>query len=235
MAGTLYSFKRYEEKYMLTDAQFEMLWPLLDQYMLPDKHGQSTICNIYYDTDTYELIRKSLEKPIYKEKFRVRSYGIPTEDSSIFVEIKKKYDGVVYKRRVEGNLKTAKDFINKGIRLNDNEQIQNEIEWFLKHYKPSPKMYIAYERQAYFGKENSQFRLTFDKNIRYRLNELSPEAGDAGEKIIPDDVCLMELKTLDAVPMWLTKALSELECYPVSFSKYGTCYKRELMKKNISG
>lgn len=231
MAGTLYSFKRYEEKYMLSNDQFRLLEPLLAEYMIPDKHGESTICNIYYDTDDYELIRRSLEKPVYKEKFRVRSYGIPNEKSPVFVEIKKKYDGVVYKRRVEGKLDTAKAFIENGVRLEDNEQIQNEIEWFLGHYKPSPKMYIAYERRAFFGKDNSEFRLTFDRNIRYRTDELILENGDRGEKIISDNEVLMELKTLDAVPLWLTSALSRMEAYPVSFSKYGTCYKQELTRR----
>lgn len=231
MAELQFTFKRYEEKYMLSEEQYQRLRSLLGEYMEEDPHGQSTICNIYYDTDTYALVSRSLEKPVYKEKFRVRSYGVAREDSEVFVEIKKKYDGVVYKRRVRGIPDTARRFIQYGERLSDNAQIQNEISWFLQYYKPEPKMFIGYEREAFFGKNDHEFRLTFDRNIRYRLERLDLQEGDDGTVILPEGRVLMELKTIAAVPVWMSGFLSDERLYPVSFSKYGTCYKRELAIK----
>lgn len=228
MAQLQFTFKRTEEKYMLTEEQFARLREYFQEYMKADPYGESTICNIYYDTKDYDLIRYSLEKPFYKEKFRVRSYGVPKENSEVFVEIKKKYDGIVYKRRVRGIPSTVRNLVEKGELLDDNKQIQNEIIWFIDHYKPTPKMFIGYERTAFFGKDDHEFRLTFDRNIRYRKENLTLEAGDEGTVILPKGKVLMELKTIDAVPMWMTQFLSKEQIYPISFSKYGTCYLREV-------
>lgn len=234
MSKQQFVFKRYEEKYMLTEEQFTKLMARAREYIIPDSFGESTICNIYYDTDSYELIRRSIEKPDYKEKFRTRSYGVPDKNGEVFVEIKKKFDGIVYKRRVKGNPGTTDDFINRGVRLNDNEQIQNEITWFLNFYKAYPKMFVGYERTAYYGADDREFRLTFDRNIRYRTKRLRLEDGSDGEVILEPGKVLMEVKVLAAIPGWLSKFLNEEGIYPVSFSKYGTCYKRELDQRRIN-
>ena len=133
-----------------------------------------SMANIYFDTDEYDLIRKSLEKPIYKEKLRLRAYGIQSENSDTFIEIKKKFNGVVYKRRIKSKYSMAKDYLYNGIsdKKFETQQIFMEIEYMMKLYKLHPKVYIAYDRRAYFGKEDPEFRVTFDKNIVSRSNYL---------------------------------------------------------------
>ena len=93
-------FKRYELKYMLTLEQKQKVLAAMAPYMKLDNYGRTTIRNIYYDTDTYLLVRRSIEKPAYKEKLRIRSYSQAEPDSTVFVELKKKYKHVVYKRRI---------------------------------------------------------------------------------------------------------------------------------------
>ena len=93
--GIQYSFRRYEKKYFLSPRQQEQLLQRIAPYIKEDAFDSYTICNIYYDTPDWRLIRASLEKPAYKEKLRVRSYGVPTETDRVFVELKRKFDGVV--------------------------------------------------------------------------------------------------------------------------------------------
>ncbi|MBQ9765784.1 MAG: polyphosphate polymerase domain-containing protein [Lachnospiraceae bacterium] len=235
MAGTVQTvFKRYEKKYMLTEVQYKQLLDVIDEHMKVDEYGKHTICNIYFDTDDYRLIRTSIEKPLYKEKLRLRSYGIPGLDSKVFLEIKKKFDGVVYKRRITFPLSTAYSYIDGNTDISvKNEQIRREIDYFMDYYHPTPKMYIAYDRIAYFCEDDKDFRITFDSNIRFRKDELLLERGDHGEKLLADDMHLMELKIAGAIPLWLVSALSEYKIYPTSFSKYGTIYKKLLTKGEI--
>ena len=172
MEQVQHSFERYEKKYLLTPAQYEALLPRLRERMTEDEYG---MYNIYYDTEDYSLIRTSLSRPAYKEKFRLRSYGVPGERSLVFAEIKKKFDGVVYKRRVEGEPETIQAFVDQGKSLPADSQIQREITCFLKRYHPEPRVFIAYERLALAGKEED-LRITFDRNIRWRDRELDLRA-----------------------------------------------------------
>ena len=222
------NFKRYEKKFFLSPDQYTFFVQRINEYVTADEHPNYTICNIYYDTDDYRLIRASIEKPIYKEKLRLRSYGVPSEDSNVFLELKKKYDGVVYKRRITTN-PSGVDGILKG---NESTQIAKEIEYFQSFYKTKPKVFIAYDRQAFKGKENSELRITFDKNMRYRLYDLDLISGDYGERIIDGDNILMEIKIPGACPLWLTHILTELKINSTSFSKYGTCYREHILKDN---
>ncbi len=232
-------FKRYEKKYMLNKEQFELLLKRLADYMQTDSYGKHTICNIYFDTDDFELIRTSIEKPVYKEKLRLRSYGVPTDDSIVFLEIKKKYKGVVYKRRIRLKHKDAVDFIKYGrtpTLIDDNfqsEQIFKEITYFINFYKPSPKMFIAYDRIAMFGKEQKDLRITFDTNIRSRENKLNMSYGDNGKKLLEDDTFLMEIKASGAIPIWLSDILCDEKIFPSSFSKYGRIYSEEISPDDI--
>lgn len=84
-------FERYEKKYFLTPAGQKALLQTIAPYIKMDFYGKYTICNLYYDTPDWRLIRASLEKPVYKEKLRVRSYGVPAPDGKVFAELKKKY------------------------------------------------------------------------------------------------------------------------------------------------
>ena len=121
-------FQRTEKKYVLRQEQFCNLQIGINKRMKQDEYGHHTICNIYFDTDCFDLIRTSLEKPLYKEKLRIRSYGIPTENGKVFLELKKKYDGVVYKRRQECSWKDAKRYLILNEQLRQSTQILNELE-----------------------------------------------------------------------------------------------------------
>ena len=227
----LHSFERYEKKYILTGAQYEAILPEIKKFTVMDVYGQYTICNIYYDTDQFDLIRQSLRKPYYKEKFRVRSYGVPGDGSTVFAEIKKKSGDVVYKRRIDGSPDEIDAFLNKDAPLSDNRQIQEEIRWFMKKNRPSPKVFIGYDRTAYAGIEDPEFRITFDRNIRYRLHDLDLRSGDQGDPVLDDDTVIMEVKVKDAMPLWLVPVLSNNRIYPGSFSKYGSCYERFIARE----
>lgn len=229
-------FNRYEKKYMVNQETYEELNRRLKEFMEPDAFSKDggfySICNLYYDTDTDELIRHSLQKPVYKEKLRLRSYGVPGEESEAFVEIKKKYKGIVNKRRTTMTLKEAVDYLDHGIvpagdRIN--RQVLREIDYFKAHYSLVPKVYISYDRRAYFGREDSGFRVTFDTNIQTRRTDLKLESGAAGTQLLQPGQWLMEVKISGATPAWFTNILSDLKIYPASFSKYGTEYTRYVL------
>ena len=222
MAQTV--FNRYEKKYLMPEEVYLELRRRLDAYMQVDQYGQHTICNIYYDTPDFELIRKSIQKPVYKEKLRLRSYGIPTLDSTVFLEIKKKYRKIVNKRRIQLKLREAYDYVEKGIRPENDSQILREIDFFLDRYPLQRGVYLAYDRVALFQRDDPSFRVTFDHNIRSRRTDMGLEKGDKGELLLDEHYYLMESKVLGATPLWFTQILSELNIYPVSFSKYGNIY-----------
>lgn len=226
-----YVFKRTEKKYLLNEEQYSRLLEVISCHMKLDAFGIHTICNLYLDTEDFRLIRNSLEKPVYKEKIRLRSYGIPTEDSNVFLELKKKYKGVVYKRRVRMSLKEAEDYLRDGICPNE-KQVMHEINYFMDFYeRPKPKVYIAYDRMAYYSEEDESFRITFDTNIRSRFEDLKLEDGDAGELLLAQNTYLMEVKAVGAMPRWMIEAMNLLKIYPTSFSKYGTIYTKRIQKQ----
>ena len=222
-------FKRYEKKYILTRAQYKRIREKTAERLVVDQYGKHTICNIYFDTENYSLIRTSIDKPVYKEKLRLRSYGIPGGGSTVFLEIKKKFQGIVYKRRVPMTLDEAYTYIQGGD-IGRHSQILNEIDWFMGYYKPIPKVYIAYDRVAMYDKYDPELRVTFDTNIRWRDSSIGLENGDSGDVLLGDDTYVMEIKIGDAMPVWLADILDELEIYPGSYSKYGTCYETYLSK-----
>ena len=218
-------FKRLEVKYLLSEKQYNQIRERLSGRMEVDEYGLSTISSIYYDTENYDIIRTSLEKPAYTEKLRLRTYGEVREDSTAFLELKKKYDGVVYKRRITLPLKEAMDYLNKGIYPSKDSQILREIDYFIKHYEPERKTYVAYDRIAMYGIEDEALRITFDKNIRTAFDRDDLLQGPEGTPVIKEGERLMEIKAAGAMPLWLVNILSDLEIYPVSFSKYGTACK----------
>lgn len=225
------TFKRFEKKYMLNAEQYEEFSRKIADRTKADEFGKYTICNIYFDTDDFQLVRTSIEKPKYKEKLRLRSYGTPTADSSVFLEIKKKYKDVVYKRRICLPYGECIDYITRGIKPRENTQIFREIDYFLDFYKPKMKMYLAYDRIALAGIEDPELRITFDTNIRTRTSYLDMTTGDSGKPLLDGEYYLMEVKAKGAIPIWLVEILSEMRVYPTSFSKYGTAYKKLLLEK----
>lgn len=225
-------FSRVEHKYIIDSATYKNIRNQLKDYMYEDGFSEDggfyTICNIYYDTETDELIRKSLEKPVYKEKLRLRSYGRAEPDTNVFLEIKKKFKGVVNKRRTALKLYEAYEFaetyIQPEYKSYMNKQVLNELEYFMNYYRTVPKVFLAYDRAALFCKDNPELRITFDTNIRSRRDNLRLDASDDGEPLMDKDKWLMEIKVINAYPIWLVDILNSNGLFKTSFSKYGTEY-----------
>ena len=209
-------FKRCEQKYLLTRAQYKAFKQGMAQYMIPDLHPRYSVRNVYFDTEHNDLIRASLEKPVYKEKLRLRSYGVPGSGNPVFVEIKKKFQGVVYKRRITVSLQDAAGYL-AGTPVSDGSQISREIDWFLHLYRPEPKVFIAYEREDYAAADGGELRITFDHALRARSRDLDLRLGDHGVLLLDDALRLMEIKIPGAAPLWLARLLSENGIFPTSF------------------
>ncbi len=222
------SFERIEKKYLLTPAQFRLFFRALTPYMKVDRYGLHTIQNIYYDTQDFAMIRHSLSGPVYKEKFRVRSYGTPDHASQVFAEIKKKYRGVVYKRRAALPCWQLPGFLN-GCTLRDSDpQIQAEIHYLLESRPLFPRCFIGYDRVAMYGIEDPSFRLTFDRNLRWRTEDLDLRAGSRGEPVLDEERVVLEIKFSQSAPLWISRLLSSLNIAPAHFSKYGCCFEKHL-------
>lgn len=218
-------FCRYEKKYMTDAASAEAFFAQIAPYIRPDLFGETRICNCYYDTPDHLLIRRSLDKPRYKEKLRLRCYGVPTDESTAFVELKKKYEGVVYKRRIPLPYREATAFLSGEGRDAPDAQIAREIRWMFRLYDGlSPALALHYQRSAYYASDDADLRITMDSDIRFRTYDLDLRAGEAGELLLSPDTRLLELKIAGAMPLWLTSALNDCRIYPTSFSKYGEAY-----------
>jgi len=225
-------FERQEKKYVLTKTQYLTLEKVLEEYMNKDDYGLHCINSLYFDTDDFKLIRASQSKPsVYKEKLRLRSYGTPTQDAAVYIELKKKYKGTTFKRRIQIKYKEAWQYLNYGIKPREKSQVFNEIDYFIYSYHTRPKVLIMYDRIALFGKEDKEFRITFDFNVRFRDYNLDISKGSYGTPILKEDTCLMEVKTLKSMPCWFCSILSDLEIYPRSFSKYGNVYNDYLLNQ----
>lgn len=218
-------FKRYEIKYLLTRDQKQKILAAMTPYMALDNYGRTIIRNIYFDTDNHRLIRHSLEKPDYKEKLRIRSYRQATPESPVFVELKKKYDSIVYKRRLSLPEEKAMDWICGNVPKESDTQIAAEINYFLDYYQTlRPAVFLSYEREAYYSLDGSDFRVTFDDHILSRRDNLSLESDVGGTPLLPEGKVLMEIKTSGGIPLWMTHVLSQERIFKTSFSKYGTAY-----------
>jgi len=220
--------------------QYNGIMEVIDEYMNPDKYcidgKEYGVYNIYYDTNDDFLIRESLSKPYYKEKIRLRSYYSPAKpDDIVFLEIKKKIGGVVAKRRVTMTLAEADEYLKTRKKPETSkyitQQVFTELDVFLDNYYVKPKQYISYQRRAFFGKDNKDFRLTFDRLITERRDNLTLSEPSYGSQIIGADQRLMEVKISDSVPEWLINKLSELQIYKTSFSKYGKAYQTFIYNK----
>ena len=229
-------FNRHESKYLLTEEQYIKFYEELLTYMELDKHNENdelySIANIYYDTKDHSVIRHSLSKPKYKEKLRIRSYGVPKLDDIVFLEMKKKVFGLVNKRRTKMKLSDAYKFVETGIEppyeSYMNKQVIQEIKYYLSQHELLPMIYLAYDRKALFSKENRDLRITFDKNIRSRRSNVLLEKSDEGELLIEEGTWLMEVKAEKTVPLWLSQLLSKHGLYRMGFSKYGNEYKKNV-------
>lgn len=226
-------FKRHELKYMLTLEQKKRVLAAMQPYMQLDQYGRTTIRNLYLDTDSYRLIRKSIEKPTtYKEKLRIRSYRTADAESTVFVELKKKYKKVVYKRRVALPEKEAMAWVCGEKHCDQDTQIVREIDYFMQFYETlRPTVFLSYEREAYYSRDGSDFRVTFDDRILCRESDLSLQREPGGTPILEEGKVLMEIKTSGGIPLWMTAVLSQERLYKTSFSKYGTAYQTLIFPK----
>lgn len=232
-------FNRFEKKYLLDAATMQRLQARMTD-LEPDEYCSSddtySICSLYYDTQDDLLIRRSLEKPVYREKLRLRAYGVPSLDSKAYIEIKKKAWKQGNKRRSEMKLSEAYNFLYSGKVLLQpymNRQVLCEVGYMMNKDPLVPRVYMTYDRKAYHSLSRSDLRITFDTNIRTRRYDLGLEAGRHGGLLLPEDKWLMEIKVADSMPMWLVRLLSEFKLYPTSFSKYGTEFKQQLAMKEF--
>ncbi len=221
-------FCRRELKYLVDAAQRTALETILSEKMEPDTFPHSSIRNIYYDTPDFRLIRHSLAKPVYKEKLRLRCYG---ESQEVFLELKKKYKGIVYKRRIALTQPQAEAFIERTGSIPDT-QIGREMVYFRDFYQNlQAQVYLSYERDSWKGFDNPGLRITFDHQIQFRRTGLHLNRAPGGQAIVPAELSLLEVKAENAIPLWLTRELTRLGIRKISFSKYGRAYEMALLGK----
>lgn len=226
------TFKRREMKFLLDEWQYEALVEGISEHMTEDDFGRHTILNIYMDNRNNDLIRSSLGKPVYREKLRLRAYGKRAEDDSpAFLEIKKKFRGMTYKRRFELTYKELHDYVTDGTPPRTRGQVFEEINYMIRRMSLKPRIVICYDREAYYGNDDKEFRLTFDGNIRFRRGDLDLRSGDHGEYLTTQPHTIMEVKSAGAIPLWLVRILSENKIYSGSFSKYGNIFANEIRQK----
>lgn len=227
MRAALKTFERYETKYLMSAEQFKGFIKDYGHMLTPDDYPESLIQNVYYDTPNYRLIRESIDKPVYKEKLRLRAYNEIDDSGIAFLEVKKKYDGIVYKRRETMNLATAVNIVeNRKEVPEDASQIEKELAWFVKFYgRLVPAMYLSYNRVAKVHKEDPAIRVTFDYNITFRNREVDLRRGSYGRQLLKDGEVLMEIKVPGYIPIDMVRVMEKYKIYPTSFSKYGEAYK----------
>ncbi len=228
-------FLRYELKYLISKEKKNAVLRAMKGRMTNDRYSKSDIRNIYFDTPNYRLIRASIEKPIYKEKLRVRSYGKTESDTKVFVELKRKYNGIVYKRRSAMTESEAHFHLSGNQPFSDTSQINKELNYFLDFYGSlTPSIFLSYERESFCDLNNDGLRITFDENILCRKSDLTLSSEAYGEPILDANLTLMEIKCPGGLPLWLSHTLSYNEIYKTSFSKYGVAYKKYIFPNDTS-
>lgn len=236
------TFKRMEKKTTLSTSDVEALKARIAPFMENDPHNVDgkpyMISNIYFDDDNDHVIRTSVALPKYKEKLRLRSYGVPTEDTKVFLELKKKLNGVGTKRRAKLTLADAKAYLDTGVHPEGlsyiDEQVLREIDYYRSHETVYPKLYISYLRNAYFAKDDPSFRVTFDSDILTRRYDLDLALGRYGEPILAPGHTLLEVKFAGAVPLWFARVMSEFGLSFHTFSKCGTDFKLYTYQKALA-
>ena len=228
--GPIVVMKRYELKYILSRQQTEFFREALRGHMVLDQYGRTSIASLYYDTPDYRLIRTSVEKPPFKEKIRLRSYGLATKESPVFLELKRKAYGIVYKRRVQSTIPLVEKFFAGSGDVCAPGQINREITYFRDYYSVLvPACLIIYDREAYF-EPGGDLRVTLDFNPRYRSERLDLTVSMDGVSLLPEGSAILEIKVQQAEPLWLTSILDRGEIRKTSFSKYGEAYRQQLAR-----
>jgi SPX domain protein involved in polyphosphate accumulation len=222
-------FRRYEQKYLMNRSQYEEIAGFLPSLVKADHFGKSMVCTIYYDTDDFTIIRKARNTPLFKEKLRLRAYGVPGPEDMVFLELKKKFKGITYKRRISLPLALTQDYNSLQRVSSGSSFVINEISWFLLRYKPTPKVLIGCNRTAFQGIENPALRITVDTKLHWRKTDLDLSLGLYGEPLLEDDEYLMELKVDEAIPLSLSRMMTKLKIFPISYSKYSKAYETMIL------
>ncbi len=221
------NFNRIEQKYLMNKSQYINFFEQIRKHIEKDKFCAANICNIYFDNENKDMIINSLEKPLFKQKVRLRSYNVPKITDDVFLEVKTKYKKIVTKRRIKVNLQDFNHYL-KTNEFADQDQIMKEIDYLFHLYNLKPVYFLAYDRKSFHGIENTDLRITVDEKLRSRKNNLNLNEGDQGKYYFKDDTYIMEIKYKDALPLWLVKSLSDLKIYPTSFSKIGSVYTKDM-------
>lgn len=232
--GCKFTFERQEIKYIISKKEKEDFLKEAILYLKQDEYGRFKVCNVYFDTSDYLIARRSIDKPLYKEKLRIRSYGMANQEDLVFLELKKKYDSIVYKRRIHLPCKDAFKMIASGCYYNIHNQIEQEIRYFCQLYGMLiPSVYLSYQREAYYAFDDPALRITFDDDILWRNYDFIFNKDNLGYEMLKDEYLLLEIKAERAMPVWLSRILSQNGIYPSSFSKYGNAYKSIIGKGDI--
>ena len=228
-------FDRIEKKYIIDEKQMAIILKEIKKYTHHSKYHKSTIYNIYFDTDNYDLIVQSIEKPEFKEKLRARSYE---NYDRVFLEIKTKLRGkdanLGFKRRVLISTKDYDKFIKgkkTAVELAGETQIAKEVDYLMSHFNLSPKILLYYDRTSYEGDDN--LRITFDENLRYRTKSLKFKQNKRDKVYFKNKSIIMEIKANGVMPLWLVHILSGTKVYPTSFSKIGKVYENLRKENNV--
>ena len=221
-------FKRHELKYILTPPQKAQIMAHITAQVPPDIHGEYLVQSLYFDTPDWAIIRHSIDSPVFKEKLRLRCYNVPGQDATMYLELKKKLKDTVYKRRISFLAQVLKDNTPRAIAAGDTSQIGRELDHYLHINPVAEKAHVSCHRQA-FG-HDQDLRITLDTNIRFRTHQLDYQHPGEGLLVLPDDLCVMEVKTRGGMPLWLSHAFSQYKLFPRPFSKYGAGYKKYILK-----
>ena len=247
------NFERKEKKYVLEHGDYLALMALIGDKLVEDEYPYSHIESLYYDTPDWRMINRSMEKPLYKEKLRVRVYGQPADDGIAFVELKKKYKGIVYKRRMPLSEQGALAFMDGldyeqaqlrfPLREADraaaeptwrDHQIAEEIKACIGRWQPlHPSMSISVDRTSLRTDDGSNVRMTFDFDARWRTENLGFGQAE-GNLLLPEGQVIMEIKAHKAYPLWLVHALDQVGVYPKSCTKYGTAYRAYVAQQSTA-
>lgn len=232
-------FKRKESKYILDKETFALFKKDLAEYMVADQFAKSTITNIYFDNEDFDMIQDAIAKKNGREKVRMRIYDVqPSATSQAFLEIKKKEEGIGYKFRLTSNPKAAVNYVERGLAdatITD-FQVTSELKNLRQRYgKISPKMYIYYDRSSFKGKADKKVRLTIDQNLIYRDFDLLSNQGKYGYPLLDTNLMIMEIKVAGEKPEWLNQLLEKYQIEKKSFSKYGNAYRLSQDRREMRG
>jgi len=233
-------FQRYEIKYWLTEERYFDVRDEIQRYMELDPychdrpHHAYPIWSLYLDTFDFATFEERLDGLIFRQKYRLRTYGAdkPFEDAltdPLFVEIKKKQNKVILKDRSLIKVREALDLLDHAsgnpfmqtLPLAQKKTMERFV-FFQNHLSLGPQIAVKYEREAYFGENDRNVRVTFDRNLCAKesraLAEMYTETKNWFHHRNPQ--IIFEIKVYDAMPQWLVNILRRFQLRSEPISKY---------------